>query len=81
MTIVQPRTCQPVVCTAVQTDDRGMDVHRCSVCDITFGNQAMLFVHKGCHCVDNPLRCNVCVQTCQDEMNFFIHITIGHTAK
>ncbi|XP_052281994.1 uncharacterized protein LOC127879265 [Dreissena polymorpha] len=44
-----------VVCTAVQTDDRGMDVHRCSVCDITFGNQAMLFVHKGCHCVDNPL--------------------------
>ncbi|KAH3864231.1 zinc finger protein Pegasus-like [Dreissena polymorpha] len=65
----------------VQTQTDEPRVNKCDVCDITFGNQAMMFVHKGCHCVDNPMRCNVCGETRHDAMGFYIHITMGHTAK
>jgi hypothetical protein len=70
-----------VVGCNVQTQTDEPRVNKCDVCDITFGNQAMMFVHKGCHCVDNPMRCNVCGETCHDAMGFYIHITMGHTAK
>ncbi|KAH3837757.1 hypothetical protein DPMN_111158 [Dreissena polymorpha] len=70
-----------VVGCNVQTQTDEPRVNNCDVCDITFGNQAMMFVHKGCHCVDNPMKCNVCGETCHDSMGFYIHITMGHTAK
>ena len=70
-----------VVGCNVQTQTDEPRVNKCDVCDISFGNQAMMFVHKGCHCVDNPMRCNVCGETCHDAMGFYIHITMGHTAK
>ncbi|KAH3799676.1 hypothetical protein DPMN_153288 [Dreissena polymorpha] len=70
-----------VVGCNVQTQTDEPRVNKCDVCDITLGNQAMMFVHKGCHCVDNPMRCNVCGETCHDAMGFYIHITMGHTAK
>ena len=70
-----------VVGCNVQTQTDEPRVNKCDVCDITFGNQAMMLVHKGCHCVDNPMRCNVCGETCHDAMGFYIHITMGHTAK
>ena len=70
-----------VVGCNVQTQTDEPRVNKCDVCDITFGNQAMMFVHKGCHCVDNPMRCIFCGDTCHDAMGFYIHITMGHTAK
>ncbi|KAH3855156.1 hypothetical protein DPMN_097717 [Dreissena polymorpha] len=70
-----------VVGCNVQTQTDEPRVNKCDVCDITFGNQAMMFVHKGCHCVDHPMKCNVCGETCHDAMGFYIHITMMHTAK
>ncbi|CAH8571013.1 unnamed protein product [Schistosoma curassoni] len=46
----------------------------CEYCQIGFVQQALYCLHMGMHCVNNPLKCNMCAQTCLDVYDF-----IGHT--
>ncbi|CAH8586856.1 unnamed protein product [Schistosoma rodhaini] len=46
----------------------------CEYCQIGFVQQALYCLHMGMHCVNNPLKCNMCAQNCLDVYDF-----IGHT--
>lgn len=47
---------------------------QCSFCDITFPNQTLYFLHKGCHSETNPWKCNICGEQCSNVYEFNSHL-------
>ncbi|CAH8853775.1 unnamed protein product [Trichobilharzia szidati] len=45
----------------------------CDYCQIGFVQQALYCLHMGMHCVNNPLKCNMCARNCLDVYDFFSH--------
>lgn len=47
---------------------------QCSFCDITFPDQTLYFLHKGCHSETNPWKCNICGEQCSNVYDFNSHL-------
>ena len=47
---------------------------------ITVEDWVMYSIHHGCHNGDDPFKCNICGQCCDDKYQFYSHITRGHVA-
>jgi len=64
----------------IQTDfvKSGTTGNQCEHCALTFEDVAMFYVHMGCHTCNQPFKCNVCGEQCEDRLKFQIHITRSH---
>ena len=49
----------------------------CKHCLIIFRDYVMFTVHMGCHGFDNPFRCNICGEDCEDKLRFACHFARG----
>ncbi|XP_014227776.1 zinc finger protein Pegasus [Trichogramma pretiosum] len=47
---------------------------QCSHCRITFPDQTLYFLHKGCHSESNPWKCNICGEQCSNIYQFNSHL-------
>lgn len=47
---------------------------QCSFCGITFPDQTLYFLHKGCHSETNPWKCNICGEQCCNVYEFNSHL-------
>ncbi|KAE9529264.1 hypothetical protein AGLY_011940 [Aphis glycines] len=47
---------------------------QCSFCGITFPDQTLYFLHKGCHSETNPWKCNICGEQCSNVYEFNSHL-------
>jgi hypothetical protein len=47
---------------------------QCSFCGITFPDQTLYFLHKGCHSETNPWKCNICGEQCSNVYDFNSHL-------
>lgn len=47
---------------------------QCSFCGITFPDQTLYFLHKGCHSETNPWKCNICGEQCNNVYEFNSHL-------
>jgi len=47
---------------------------QCSFCGITFPDQTLYFLHKGCHSETNPWKCNICGEQCNNIYEFNSHL-------
>lgn len=47
---------------------------QCPFCSITFPDQTLYFLHKGCHSETNPWKCNICGEQCSNVYEFNSHL-------
>lgn len=47
---------------------------QCSFCGISFPDQTLYFLHKGCHSETNPWKCNICGEQCSNVYEFNSHL-------
>ncbi|CAD6235791.1 GSCOCG00007982001-RA-CDS [Cotesia congregata] len=47
---------------------------QCTYCRITFPDQTLYFLHKGCHSDSNPWKCNICGEQCCNLYQFNSHL-------
>lgn len=47
---------------------------QCTFCGITFPDQTLYFLHKGCHSETNPWKCNICGEQCSNVYEFNSHL-------
>ncbi|XP_076545669.1 uncharacterized protein LOC117606724 isoform X1 [Osmia lignaria lignaria] len=47
---------------------------QCAHCKITFPDQTLYFLHKGCHSESNPWKCNICGEQCCNLYQFNSHL-------
>lgn len=47
---------------------------QCTYCRITFPDQTLYFLHKGCHSESNPWKCNICGEQCCNLYQFNSHL-------
>lgn len=47
---------------------------QCAHCRITFPDQTLYFLHKGCHSESNPWKCNICGEQCCNLYQFNSHL-------
>ncbi|XP_033216799.1 zinc finger protein ztf-16 isoform X2 [Belonocnema kinseyi] len=47
---------------------------QCTHCRITFPDQTLYFLHKGCHSESNPWKCNICGEQCCNLYQFNSHL-------
>lgn len=47
---------------------------RCVYCGISFPDQTLYFLHKGCHSDSNPWKCNICGEQCSNVYEFNSHL-------
>lgn len=47
---------------------------QCTHCKITFPDQTLYFLHKGCHSESNPWKCNICGEQCCNLYQFNSHL-------
>lgn len=47
---------------------------QCLFCGITFPDQTLYFLHKGCHSETNPWKCNICGEQCSNVYEFNSHL-------
>jgi len=47
---------------------------QCQFCSITFPDQTLYFLHKGCHSETNPWKCNICGEQCSNVYEFNSHL-------
>ena len=49
----------------------------CNYCDVTFGDDAMHALHTSCHDPQDPFKCKICGEQCDEKYNFNEHIWKG----
>ncbi|XP_031783733.1 zinc finger protein ztf-16 isoform X1 [Nasonia vitripennis] len=59
--------------TSTRPDQRSTGL-QCSHCRITFPDQTLYFLHKGCHSESNPWKCNICGEQCCNLYQFNSHL-------
>ncbi|XP_058788615.1 zinc finger protein ztf-16 isoform X2 [Phymastichus coffea] len=59
--------------TSTRPDPRNSGL-QCSHCRITFPDQTLYFLHKGCHSESNPWKCNICGEQCCNLYQFNSHL-------
>lgn len=59
--------------TSTRPDPRSSGL-QCSHCRITFPDQTLYFLHKGCHSDSNPWKCNICGEQCCNLYQFNSHL-------
>ncbi|KAJ8675180.1 hypothetical protein QAD02_010966 [Eretmocerus hayati] len=59
--------------TSTRPDARNSGL-QCSHCRITFPDQTLYFLHKGCHSESNPWKCNICGEQCSNLYQFNSHL-------
>ncbi|XP_051170558.1 zinc finger protein ztf-16 [Leptopilina boulardi] len=62
---------EPLSTTKQETRANGM---QCTHCKITFPDQTLYFLHKGCHSESNPWKCNICGEQCCNLYQFNSHL-------
>lgn len=60
--------------TSSRPDPRNNNNLQCSHCKITFPDQTLYFLHKGCHSESNPWKCNICGEQCCNLYQFNSHL-------
>lgn len=60
--------------TSTRPDPRGGSGLQCTHCRITFPDQTLYFLHKGCHSESNPWKCNICGEQCCNLYQFNSHL-------
>ncbi|KAK7601345.1 hypothetical protein V9T40_008786 [Parthenolecanium corni] len=64
------------VAGGVRTKSNG---YYCEYCEITFHNQIMFTLHKGCHGFSDPFTCNRCGAKTDNKIDFYAHmISVAH---
>lgn len=53
---------------------RSLSNLQCVYCGITFPDQTLYFLHKGCHSDANPWKCNICGEQCCNVYEFNSHL-------
>ncbi len=56
------------------TGDRFEDEAACKHCGILFRNEIMHRLHMEYHSYENPFKCRMCGENCDDALSFFLHI-------
>lgn len=59
--------------TSTRPDPRTSGL-QCTHCRITFPDQTLYFLHKGCHSESNPWKCNICGEQCCNLYQFNSHL-------
>ncbi|XP_012279715.1 Krueppel homolog 1 isoform X1 [Orussus abietinus] len=59
--------------TSTRPDPRTTGL-QCTHCRITFPDQTLYFLHKGCHSESNPWKCNICGEQCCNLYQFNSHL-------
>ena len=59
--------------TSTRPDPRTSGL-QCTHCRITFPDQTLYFLHKGCHSDSNPWKCNICGEQCCNLYQFNSHL-------
>lgn len=59
--------------TSTRPDPRASGL-QCTYCRITFPDQTLYFLHKGCHSDSNPWKCNICGEQCCNLYQFNSHL-------
>lgn len=59
--------------TSTRPDPRSSGL-QCTHCRITFPDQTLYFLHKGCHSESNPWKCNICGEQCCNLYQFNSHL-------
>ena len=59
--------------TSTRSEQRNSGL-QCSHCRITFPDQTLYFLHKGCHSESNPWKCNICGEQCCNLYQFNSHL-------
>ncbi|XP_034950176.1 zinc finger protein ztf-16 [Chelonus insularis] len=59
--------------TSTRPDPRSSGL-QCTYCRITFPDQTLYFLHKGCHSDSNPWKCNICGEQCCNLYQFNSHL-------
>ncbi|KAG7201092.1 hypothetical protein KM043_017634 [Ampulex compressa] len=59
--------------TSTRPDPRSTGL-QCTHCRITFPDQTLYFLHKGCHSESNPWKCNICGEQCCNLYQFNSHL-------
>eukprot|EP00920_Eleutheroschizon_duboscqi_P038521 GHVT01092441.1.p1 GENE.GHVT01092441.1~~GHVT01092441.1.p1 ORF type:complete len:294 (+),score=1.12 GHVT01092441.1:188-1069(+) len=55
--------------------------HRCNDCGISFDDDVLYTLHRGCHSHSDPFICNICGTSCGNKYAFYTHILRGHTVS
>ncbi|XP_012268229.1 zinc finger protein ztf-16 [Athalia rosae] len=59
--------------TSTRPDQKNSGL-QCTHCRITFPDQTLYFLHKGCHSDSNPWKCNICGEQCCNLYQFNSHL-------
>lgn len=63
---------------STQTPDAELPKKRtCDHCDIVFGDEMMHALHMSCHDAEDPFKCKVCGQKCNERYYFNVHLLRG----
>ncbi|XP_017879500.1 zinc finger protein Pegasus [Ceratina calcarata] len=60
--------------SSTRPDQRTIIGLQCAHCRITFPDQTLYFLHKGCHSESNPWKCNICGEQCCNLYQFNSHL-------
>ena len=63
--------------TQTQLTDSTSSKLKCEYCDIIFGDDVIHALHMSCHLSQDPFKCKICGEQCNEKYHFNEHILKG----
>ena len=63
--------------TQTQLTDSTSSKLKCEYCDIIFGDDVIHALHMSCHLPQDPFKCKICGEQCDEKYRFNEHILKG----